>query len=52
MKQRFTALSSFAALLVVASLAAAAFAQEQSTQKPMFKHPLRTSIRMQYQPQH
>jgi hypothetical protein len=39
MKQRFTALSSLAALLVVASLAGAAFAQEQSTQRPMFKHP-------------
>lgn len=39
MKPRFTVLSRMAALSVLAILACTAFAQEQSTQRPMFKHP-------------
>lgn len=39
MNSRFTVLSRMAALSVMAILACTAFAQEQSTQRPMFKHP-------------
>src|SRR5579862_8957117 len=40
MNPRFTVLSRMAALSVMAILACTAFAQEQSTQRPMFKHPI------------
>ena len=40
MKQRFTAFSLLAALTVVVCMASAAFAQDSSSQRPMYAHPI------------